>query len=128
VGVPSTQRSVRRARHRELPTALTGALSHFGLATLLTVLEMERRTGVLDLRGPEAGEAARICLRDGQVVRAEIQGASVRGVDAIFQLLGWVDGGFIFRVGEVEAANEVSLPTAMLLIEAARRADETAAA
>jgi hypothetical protein len=113
-------------RQRELPTALTGALSHFGLATLLTVLEMEKRTGVLELRGP--ARTGRIAVRDGQVVRAEIRGdTSRRGADAIFELLGWVDGGFIFRVREVEAANEVSLPTAVLLIEAARRADEMVA-
>jgi hypothetical protein len=107
-----------------LSTALTGALSHFGLATVLTVLEMERRTGVLELRG--AGQGARVFLRDGQVVHAEIRGGA-RGADAVFELLGWVDGGFIFRVAEVTAANEVGLTTPMLLLEAARRADELAA-
>jgi hypothetical protein len=119
------QPTPRRSRHRDLPTALTGALAHFGLATLLTVLEMERRTGVLDLRGLE--HSARISLREGQVVHAEIRGKPLRGADAVFELLGWVDGGFIFRIGEVSAANEVSLPTSMLLLEAARRADEMAA-
>jgi hypothetical protein len=38
-----------------------------------------------------------------------------------------VDGGFIFRVEQVQASDEVSRPTAMLLLEAARRADELAA-
>lgn len=112
-------------RHRESPTALTGALAHFGLATLLTVLEMERRTGVLELRG--LGRSARLCLRDGQVVHVAISGSDLRGVDAVLVLLGWVDGGFIFKVGEVRADDEVSLPTSMLLLEAARRADELAA-
>jgi two-component system, OmpR family, response regulator len=115
----------RRARRELPPTALTGALSHFGLATVLTVLEMERRTGVLELRVAE--QVGRISLRDGQVVHAEIRGAGLQGVDAIFQLMGWVDGGFIFRVGEVTAANDVGLTTSMLLLEAARRADELAA-
>jgi two-component system OmpR family response regulator len=117
------QRS-KRGR-RELPTALTGALAHFGLPTVLTVLEMERRTGVLVVRG--AVRTGRISLREGQVVHAEIRGAPLKGADAVYELLGWVDGGFIFRVGEVEAANEVRLPTSMLLLEAARRADEIAA-
>jgi hypothetical protein len=95
------------------------------LATVLTVLEMERRTGVLELRtGDQVGS---ISLRDGQVVRAEVRGAGVQGPDAIFQLMGWVDGGFIFRVGEVTAANDIGLTTSMLLLEAARRADEMAA-
>jgi len=92
---------------------------------VLTVLEMERRTGVLLVRGPV--RTGRLYLRDGQVVHAEIRGADLRGADAVFELLGWVDGGFIFRVGEVHTANEVGLPTSMLLLEAARRADELAA-
>jgi hypothetical protein len=119
--------NVRRTRHRNLPTALTGALAHFGLAALLTVLEMERRSGILELRGRDPARSARLGLRDGQVVHAEIEGSSVRGADAVFTLLGWVEGGFIFRVGQVDAADEVSLPTSMLLLEAARRADELAA-
>jgi two-component system OmpR family response regulator len=115
---------IRRAK-RDLPAALTGALSHFGLSTVLTVLEMERRTGVLDLRAD--GITGRIVLRDGQVIQAEIPDDGVRGVEAIYRLLGWVSGGFIFRVGEVSAANDVGLSTSMLLLEAARRADELAA-
>jgi two-component system OmpR family response regulator len=113
-----------RPRIRVLATALTGALSHFGLATVLTVLEMERRTGLLELRGPRR---ARLSLRDGQVVRAEIHGTLLRGADAVIELLGWVEGGFIFRVCAIDAADEVSLSTSMLLLEAARRADELAA-
>jgi two-component system OmpR family response regulator len=113
-----------RPRVRGLATALTGALAHFGLATVLTVLEMERRTGVLELRG---ARRARLSLREGQVVHATIQGTSLRGADVVFELLGWVEGGFIFRVCPVDAADEVSQPTAMLLLEAARRADEVAA-
>jgi hypothetical protein len=95
------------------------------LSTVLTVLEMERRTGVLVVRGTE--RTGRVSLREGRVVHAEIRGAPERGADAVFELLSWVDGGFIFRVGEVQASDEVSLPTAMLLLEAARRADEIAA-
>jgi two-component system OmpR family response regulator len=113
-----------RPRSRILATALTGSLAHFGLPTVLTVLEMERRTGVLELRG---ARRARLGLRDGQVVRAEIQGTGRRGADAVFDLLGWVDGGFIFRVCPVETADEIRKPTSLLLLEAARRADEVAA-
>jgi two-component system, OmpR family, response regulator len=104
---------------------LTGALSHFGLATVLTVLEMERRTGVLELR--TSGRQGRITLRDGQVIQAEVCGAGLVGSEAVFDILGWVDGRFIFRVGEVQAANDVGVPTTVLLLEAARRADELAA-
>jgi hypothetical protein len=80
----------------------------------------------MDLRA--RGSSGRIVVREGQVVQAYIRGTEVRGVDAVFELLGWVDGGFIFRVGEVAAAdNDVGLSTSMLLLEAARRADELAA-
>jgi two-component system OmpR family response regulator len=118
-------RNNRRARRRESPRALTGALSHFGLATVLTVLEMERRTGVLELRGPD--RTGRLHLREGQVVHAEVRDTSLRGIEAVCDLMNWVDGGFIFRVAEVRALDEVRLPTHQLLMEVARRADELAA-
>jgi two-component system OmpR family response regulator len=102
-----------------------GALAHFGLPTVLTLLDMERRTGVLELHGQD--RTGLISLREGQVVRAEVRGAPCRGAEAVFELLGWVEGAFAFRVGEVTDGNEVSVPTAMLLLEAARRADEMAA-
>ena len=59
---------------------------------------------------------------------AAICGSEHQGRDAVFELLGWTEGGFTFRVEEVcSLEDDVATPTALLLLEAARRADELAA-
>jgi cytoskeletal protein CcmA (bactofilin family) len=104
------------------PTALSGALEHAGIASLLTLLEMERRTGVLELRSRLG--LSQLVLRDGFVVSALVDGSPVPTCDVVSQYLGWNGGRFVFRVGDLGAADEVGVPTTLLLLEAARRIDE----
>jgi DNA-binding response OmpR family regulator len=54
------------------------------LATLLQVLEVERKTVTLRVEGPTTG---RLWIRDGVLVRAEC--ADVRGREAFFAMLDW---------------------------------------
>jgi two-component system OmpR family response regulator len=108
------------------PMALAGALEHVGLSSLLNLLEMERRSGVLDLR--TRGRGGRLAFRDGAVVAASLDGADQPGCDVVCEVLTWKQGRFVFRVGPVEAPDEATLPASVLLLEAARRADEIAAA
>src|SRR5688572_3666897 len=58
-------------------TVLSGSLEEFGLSSLLIVLELERKTGVVILRTPQT--VGRIYLRQGRVVRAAIEGSDRRG-------------------------------------------------
>jgi hypothetical protein len=108
------------------PTALAGALEHVGLSSLLGLLELEKRSGVLELRARR--RIGRLFLREGRVAGATLDDEVVPGCDLVVEMLGWKQGRFIFRVGEVDAADTVTLATTQLLLEAARRADEIAAA
>lgn len=106
---------------------LHGSLDEFGLATVLTFLDMERRSGLLSIR--HEGATGRLWLCRGRVVRARIDG-SVRRMRkaAIFEMLTWGQGRFDFTLLQVdvgEYANEIGSPTTRLLMEAARRLDET---
>ncbi len=102
---------------------LRGELDKFGLVTLLTILEMERRSGVLLMqRGRELG---RLFVRDGQVVRARIEGSrKPAGVDAVYEMLGWPDGQFELWHADVGGKDEIGQRTAFLLMEGMRRLDE----
>ena len=51
-----------------IEVGLRGRLEQFGLATVLTFLDLERRSGELTLLGD--GEVGRLWLRQGQVIRA----------------------------------------------------------
>ena len=95
-----------------------------GLASLLTVLEMERKSGQLLLM-KDPGDTARLTLREGRVIRAEIEGKNERGAHAVYHLLGWPNGKFVFTAADTDdAVDEIQTSTTHLLIEGARRLDE----
>jgi CheY-like chemotaxis protein len=103
-------------------TVLSGSLEEFGLSSLLIVLELERKSGVVILRTPQT--VGRIYLRQGRVVRAQIEGTDRRGQLAVYDLLGWLRGRFEFNVGEVSGDDEIGSSTSFLLLESARLQDE----
>lgn len=105
---------------------LRGRLEQFGLATVLTFLDLERRSGELILLA--GGEVGRLWLRQGRVIRARIEGSRRMRKPAVYEMLGWAEGRFAFAQTELaQIADEIGAPTPMLLIEAARRTDELAA-
>jgi two-component system OmpR family response regulator len=105
---------------------LRGRLAQFGLATVLTFLDLERRSGELVLLGSRG--LGRLWLRRGRVIRARIEGSRRTRKPAVYEMLAWADGRFAFTQTEVsDLDDEIGAPTTMLLIEAARRTDELAA-
>jgi len=112
-----------RATESGREVGLRGRLEQFGLATVLTFLDLERRSGELLLLGSRG--VGRVWLRRGRVVRARIEGSRRTRKPALYDLLAWNDGRFAFTQTEgSDLEDEIGAPTAMLLIEAARRADE----
>jgi CheY-like chemotaxis protein len=107
---------------------IAGTLDQLGLSSLLIMLEMERKTGVLKLdRG--GGGAGRIYVRQGHVVSAKLDGEMVRkevqnAADAVYTMLRWAEGRFEFSGVEVDMEDEVQLTTTHLLMEGARLIDE----
>ena len=105
---------------------MRGEVQNVGLPTLLTILDMERRSGLLLIQ--RQGTLGRLHVREGRVVRARIEGprreGQGTGIEAVFQMLAWPDGQFELWQALVEGRDEVGESTTFLLIEAARRADE----
>src|SRR5690349_3400553 len=65
----------------QLSSGLRGDLSQVGLSSLLVLIEMERKTGLLQLRAPDDGPTAQILVREGKVVHARLDDAE-QPVDA----------------------------------------------
>jgi hypothetical protein len=105
---------------------LRGRLEQFGLATVLTFLDLERRSGELVVvAGARVG---RLWLRGGRVLRARLEGSRRASKSVVYELLSLERGLFSFTQMEVdENVDEVGAPTMLLLMEAARRADEATA-
>jgi hypothetical protein len=116
--------------------ALRGRLEQFGLATVLTFLDLERRSGELVVVPDDAShpngpnnKVGRLWLRQGRVLRARIEGSRRLNKSAVYELLGLERGRFSFVQMDLDGlADELGVPTMQLLMEAARRVDEAAAA
>ncbi len=73
---------------------LSGSLSAFSPSSLLSLLNIQKQTGMLHMKsGPELGA---IYVDKGEVYDARLD--SVSGALALFQLFGWKIGDFMFEV------------------------------
>jgi CheY-like chemotaxis protein len=101
-----------------------GLLEQVGLPSVLTMLDLERKTGVLEIGRTEPAEKGRIFLSGGAVVHSNLDGNAMKDKDAVYYLLGWTGGTFEFTECAVDMADQVNQPTMHLLMEGARRLDE----
>jgi hypothetical protein len=123
VSTPIMERDSSQATDAGREVGLRGRLEQFALATVLTLVDLERRSGQLLLL--TSGGVGRLWLQNGRVVRARIEGSRRVRKAAVYELLGWNAGRFAFTQGDVShVEDEIGASTAMLLIEAARRTDE----
>lgn len=103
----------------------SGAIEDISLASLLVLLEMERKTGMLVLSRRGTRERCRIFLRDGRIIAAFLDGDTTRRhAELLYSILNWSAGGFSFKSLPVEMTDEVRATTTHLLIEATRQLDE----
>ena len=119
-----TAQNVQDARDQLTGSGLRGDLSQVGLSSLLVLIELERKTGLLQLHAVDGG-SAQILVRDGKVVHARLDHAD-EPVDAacVYHLLTWPAGEFQFIACLVEGTDRVNASTTHLLMEAARLFDE----
>ncbi len=114
-----SRRSVRRQ------TALNGRLEQLGLSSLLVMMEMERKDGVLSVKNRQGGAVGRIFLRQGHVVSAKLDGLdALGGKDCVYEMLSWVAGTFSFSATKVDMEDTIQSSTTHLLMEGARLIDE----
>jgi DNA-binding response OmpR family regulator len=121
-----TAQAMQETRDQLAGTGLRGDLSQVGLSSLLVLIEMERKTGLLQLRAPDEGPTAQILVREGKVVHARLDDAE-EPVDAecVYYLLTWGAGEFEFVACLVEGVDRVNESTTHLLMEGARLMDES---
>ncbi|HVE39103.1 MAG TPA: DUF4388 domain-containing protein [Planctomycetota bacterium] len=106
-------------------TAFKGTLDQIGLPSILSLIDMERKTGMLVLILEPGKEKARIYFSEGRVVRAAYdKKASPKNAELIYELLAHTEGKFEFRNTMVDSRDEVHRATASLLLEGARLIDE----
>jgi CheY-like chemotaxis protein len=104
-----------------------GTLEQLGLSSLMVMIEMERKSGILRLE--RVGVTGRIFCREGRVIAARLDGDRAppkarKGAEAVYHMLTWADGRFDFSGVDVDMEDEVNSTTTHLLMEGARLIDE----
>jgi two-component system OmpR family response regulator len=104
--------------------AFSGDIAQMSVATVLTLLELERRSGQLKVRS-DSGRIALLELEHGGLAAASLDELVLEPTPVLRETLRWKKGSFSFRSAEVATLNAPARQTiGGLLIEAMRLEDE----
>ena len=104
---------------------MRGSVDQISISSVLVVLEMERKNGILLLESSRG--VGRLFLRRGRVIRAATEAPALSGAAAVYEMVSWTEGEFDFLAGDVGGVDEIQASTTYLLMEGARRIDEAQA-
>ncbi|MRG92629.1 response regulator [Polyangium spumosum] len=104
-------------------TAIQGDLSQMSIATVLTVLELERRTGVVEVVSKK--RKVQLDVASGFIVSGTIGGTSTDAITILRSILGWKVGRFSFVPQPDRPPSGNAQPIGHLLLEAVRLEDES---
>jgi uncharacterized protein (TIGR02266 family) len=113
-------RAAAAAAEVEAPS-LRGDLEQVSAGSVLSFLEMERRSGVLTLAGPPE---ARVLLRGGAPIGVAIVGRVASPRELFFEVLDRRTGPFAFVARDVAEPDLMNANITALLLEHARHTDE----
>lgn len=129
MGMARRLRAKRESVYQESPlasgdSALQGDVAQISIPTLLTMLEMERRTGVVKVRGDGRAQAT-IELDEGGVIAAQMGQSACDPLVVFREVVTWSRGKYSFEPGKSRGLVAPRKPTSLLLLEAMRLNDES---
>lgn len=104
------------------PIAFQGDVAEVSVSTVLTVLELERRTGKLTVKAG-TGSTALIQVADGAFASLALDGRTQKSTELLREVLKWKRGTFHFRNAPVPVVRPRK-SMSELLLEAMRLDDE----
>ena len=104
---------------------LRGDLEQVSLASVLSFLELEKKTGLLSV---VSEKSARVHIEEGRPLKVEVEGPAPSGTSRqlLSGMLDWPRGQFAFEVAKVDCQDEVHATLTSILLEHARVSDEAA--
>jgi len=120
----STDELVLRVRRlaKSPHVVFSGDLAELGLPALLTMFELERKSGQLTLTHDDF--TAWIDLQDGRIVNAQSTELIADPHEVLMRLLDWTTGSFELSNRCDDPPCQLAMPITHLLLEHARRRDE----
>jgi two-component system OmpR family response regulator len=103
--------------------AFQGDIAHMSLATVLTLLELERRSGRLKVTNDQ-GRTATLDLSEGAFAAAALDAKAWQPTEFLREVLRWKRGSFQFRASKIDAPRGTRQAIGHLLLEAMRLEDE----
>lgn len=101
--------------------SLKGSLESVNLADIMQLISNSRQSGRFVLT-KDTGTTGYIFIKNGEIIHSKVD--NFRGEDALFTLVAWGKGEFIFEEGHFEEETAITRSVTSLLMEAARRIDE----
>lgn len=100
---------------------LQGSLESINLADIMQLVSNSQKSGRFVLsKGVE--NKGYIYIKSGEIFHSE--SGNYSGEDAVFTLISWSKGEFVFEEGEFDVEQTITRSVTSLLMEAARRIDE----
>lgn len=116
----------QRGTRASLPppgAVMSGDLAHLSVATMLTLLDLERRSGTVTLTSNQSSGS--LVILKGNVVGATLSGAPSPPLETVRELMSWTQGRIHFHQADHTPHADLELtPINALLMEAARLEDE----
>jgi DNA-binding response OmpR family regulator len=103
--------------------ALQGDIAQMSVATVLTLLDLERRSGHLKVKSD--AKVGILELDEGALVGATLDGKPHEATALLREMLRWKQGSFSFRRAVVAAPSAARQTIGGLLIDAMRQEDES---
>jgi hypothetical protein len=116
----------RPNRARQLGPTLTGTISGVSLGSLFNLFELERCGGAFVVRYQD--QQLELLMREGAVIRCQLNGARVTPVDGVRQAFLWPTSSFSFRRDDVNDEEDAPQSVNSVMLEAMRHNDEAARA
>jgi hypothetical protein len=107
------------------PARCSGALAEIAVADVLQLLQLIGKSAVMTVTVEHGGTRSRLWCSEGSLIDAE--SGRLRGEAAAYRVLALDDGWLEAELREELRPKTIEAPTQRLLLEAARRKDETLA-
>jgi hypothetical protein len=101
--------------------SLKGSIESINLADIMQLVSNSKQSGRFVMT-KNSGDKGYIYIQRGDIVHAEVE--QFLGEDAVFTLISWDKGEFVFEDGDFAVDKSISRSVTSLLMEAARRIDE----
>ena len=108
--------------------AFSGDIAQMSVATVLTLLELERRSGYLKVRSGEGKRIALLELTEGKFAEGALDGQIYDPTELLREVLRWKKGSFSFRSAQGQVSDSdpgEQQKIGGLLLEAMRLEDES---